>query len=96
LLDPDVLLRVDFGPEAPIPFRVLRGAEQVAAQASMYGRGPGATHLVLVNGAVGELRLRDGRLFAVLAFTVTGGRIVAMDILADPERLARLELPALG
>jgi hypothetical protein len=56
LLDPDVVLRVDFGPDAAIPFRVLQVAEEVAAQASMYGRSAGATHLVLVNGAVGEVR----------------------------------------
>jgi hypothetical protein len=48
---------------------------------------------VLVNGAPGFVALRDdGRPFSVLGFTMRRGRIVAMDILLDPERLARLDL----
>jgi RNA polymerase sigma factor (sigma-70 family) len=95
LLHPDVVLRVDFGPAAPIPFRELHGAQAVARQAAMYGRGPGVTRTALVNGAIGQVRFRDGTPFAVLGYTVAGARIVALDILADPDRLARLHLPAL-
>jgi RNA polymerase sigma-70 factor (ECF subfamily) len=48
---------------------------------------------VLVNGNVGLLERRpDGKLFAVIGFTIVNGRIAEMTILADPERLSRLDL----
>ena len=50
----------------------------------------------LINGAAGIVTLRDGQPFSVAAFTVSGGKIVEIDILADPERLARLDLTVLG
>jgi RNA polymerase sigma-70 factor (ECF subfamily) len=95
VLDPDVVLRADFGPDAPIPFREVRGAEQVARQAEMYSRIGLEMHPVLVNGAVGFLATRDGDRFSVGGFTIRGGRIAAMDILADPVRLAQLDLTVL-
>jgi hypothetical protein len=49
----------------------------------------------LVNGAVGAVATLDGEPFAVGAFTVRGGKIVEIDILADPERLRRLDLTVL-
>jgi hypothetical protein len=49
----------------------------------------------LVNGAAGAVTIRDGELFSVGAVTVRGGRIVALDILADPERLGDLDLTVL-
>src|ERR671911_1851855 len=96
VLDPDVVLRADFGPLAPTPAREVRGAEAVAGQARFYSRLGLEQHLVLVNGAPGMVTLRDGKLFSVGGFTVRGGRIVAMDILADPARLADLDLSAVG
>jgi hypothetical protein len=54
-----------------------------------------AIELALINGAVGLVTRRDGEPFSVTGFTVRGGRIVAMDILADPERLRRLDLTLL-
>jgi RNA polymerase sigma-70 factor (ECF subfamily) len=52
--------------------------------------------VVLLNGHVGVLSRRsDGRLFFVIGFTITRGRIVEMDILADRERLERLDLSAI-
>jgi RNA polymerase sigma factor (sigma-70 family) len=95
VLDPDVVLRADFGPDAPIPFREVRGAEQVASQAEMYSRIGLELHPVLVNGAPGFVAMRDGQRFSVGGFTIRAGRIVAMDILADPDRLSRLDLTAL-
>ncbi|ASQ98680.1 RNA polymerase sigma factor SigJ [Streptomyces sp. 11-1-2] len=99
VLDPDVVLRADYGPApAPAP-REVRGAAAVADQALTFSRlsGPGLlARPALVNGAVGVVRSRDGRPFSVLAFTVTDGRIVAIDILADPERLNGLDLTVLG
>ena len=52
-------------------------------------------HPALVNGAAGVVVVVNGRLFSVMAFTVVGGRVVAIDVLADPDRLAKLDLTAL-
>jgi RNA polymerase sigma-70 factor (ECF subfamily) len=94
VLDPDVVLRADRGAGNVL---VTRGAEQVAAQARRFGR----THAVeardaFVNGAPGSIGFREGRPFSVLAFEVVGDRIVAIDILADPERVAALDLSAIA
>jgi len=52
-----------------------------------------SNQLVLVNGDIGVVtRLPDGRLFSVIGFTIAGGKVVEMDILADPDRLGRLDL----
>jgi RNA polymerase sigma factor (sigma-70 family) len=93
VLDPDVALRVDFGPEGGS--RVLRGVRAVAGQALFYPRLGLDMRTALVNGAVGLVTLRDGEPFAVGGFTVRNRKIVAMDILADPERLGRLDLTML-
>jgi RNA polymerase sigma factor (sigma-70 family) len=91
VLDPDVVLRQDFG----IGVRVLRGAEAVARQARAYSQIGLVIHPALVNGAVGAVATRDGRPFSVGAVTVRDGKIVEMDFLADPERLAQLDLTVL-
>ena len=92
LLDPDVVLRADFGAAAPAGFApLIRGAAQVAGRAQMFSRSGVSSRHALVNGAAGVLSWRDGRLIAVLGFTVAHGKIVAIDVLADPERLSRLE-----
>ena len=91
LLDPDVVLRLDTGSAATA--RRLVGATQVAQGASASGKSAAATlRVVLVNGAPGLVNERDGRAVSVAHFTVVDGRVVALDILADPERLARLDL----
>jgi RNA polymerase sigma factor (sigma-70 family) len=94
VLDPEVVLRVDPGPRAG-GLRVVRGAEQVAARAQTYSRLGLDMRRALINGAVGLVSMREGRPFSVGAFTVRDGRIVGMDILADPERLSRLDLTIL-
>jgi RNA polymerase sigma factor (sigma-70 family) len=91
ILDPDVVLRADFGPGS----REVRGAEAVARQATGYSQLGLVMHPVLINGVAGMVSTRDGRPFSVGAVTVRGGRIVEMDILADPERLSRLDLTGL-
>jgi RNA polymerase sigma-70 factor (ECF subfamily) len=93
LLDPDVVLRADGGLTGLS--RYERGAEAVAAQASMWARVNLSVHRALVNGTVGFVTTRDGRPFSVAAVTVSGGKIVEMDFLADPERLAKLDLAVL-
>jgi RNA polymerase sigma factor (sigma-70 family) len=96
ILDPDVVLRADLGPLAPPVAREVRGAAAVARRALTYSRLDLVQRPVLINGAVGHVTTRDGEPFAVGGFTIAGGRIVAIDILADPERLARLDLKNLG
>lgn len=94
VLDPDVVLRADFGPSAG-RLRVVRGAEAVASQALTYSRIALTMHRALINGAVRLVSLRDGRLFSVGGFTVRGGKILEIDILADLERLRQLDLTIL-
>ena len=91
LLDPDVTLRADLG--AAGPSGVVRGAAEVAARATAFRQTAGLDQLlVLVNGAVGLLSLRDGQVASVFSPVVRDGRIVEINILADPARLARLDL----
>ena len=93
VLDPDVVLRADFGPEGES--RVVRGARLVAGQALFYSRLGLEFRPALVNGVVGGVAMRDGEPFSVAAVTVRGGKIVAMDFLNDPDRLRRLDLTIL-
>jgi RNA polymerase sigma factor (sigma-70 family) len=93
LLAPDVVVRADGGTLRPST--VLHGREAVAQGAMTFARMAELTRLALVNGAVGAVAMADGRLVSVAAFTVSEGRVTAMDILADPERLARLDLAVL-
>ncbi|MBN1528857.1 MAG: sigma-70 family RNA polymerase sigma factor, partial [Thermoleophilaceae bacterium] len=92
VLDPDVVLRADFGPGRS---REVRGADAVAGQARFYSQLELVMRPALVNGAVGVVTMRDGRPFSVGAFTVKGGRIVEMDWLADAARLSELDLTIL-
>src|SRR3954469_19014155 len=92
VLDPDIVLRGDGGPTRPRLSTLLRGAHAVAGQAKGFRQFAGTLQPVLVNGAVGLAVLVRGRAFALMAFTVSGGRIAAMDVLMDPERLADLKL----
>jgi RNA polymerase sigma-70 factor (ECF subfamily) len=93
VLDPDVVLRADGGLTG-LSHRI-QGAETVARNALMFSRVELTTRRALVNGAAGMVSLRDGKLFSVAAVTVRDGRIVEMDILADPERLAGVDLTVL-
>jgi len=92
LLDPDVVRRADTG--SGIIFEV-RGAENVARRAKAAASQLGLiARPALVNGAPGWVSLLDGELYAIAALTVRNGRITTIDILLDPERLARLDLTA--
>ena len=87
LLDPDVVLRTDGFAATPT---VLRGAAAVSG-ATLSGASPHAEFRpVLVNGAAGMLITLRGRPAALMAFTVVGGRITAVDGITDPHRLRRL------
>ena len=93
ILDPDVVLRADAGANRPDLTAILRGAPAVAGQALTFRQFAATATRVLVNGAPGGVAWGpDGRPVAILAMTVTGGRIVAIEVLADPDRLGRLDL----
>jgi RNA polymerase sigma-70 factor (ECF subfamily) len=92
VLDPDVVLRADVGALPGAGSREVRGAAAVARQALTYSRLDLQTQPVLINGLAGAVTTRDGQPFSVGAFTVRDGKIVEIDILADPARLRQLDL----
>ena len=93
VLDPDVVLWADRGAAHPGALTVIRGAQAVAKAALGVGRVDLIVQPALVNGAAGIVSWRpDGQPFSVMAFTVTHGKIVEIDVLTDPERLRRLNL----
>ncbi len=94
VLDPDVVARSDAGPQRA--GAVLRGAAAVAKQAATFARASLLAMPVLVNGSAGLVGAANGVPVSVMAFTIRGGRIVALDILTDPERLRQLDLSAVG
>jgi RNA polymerase sigma-70 factor (ECF subfamily) len=93
VLDPEVVLRADGG--ATGLSREVQGAETVAGQALMWSQVGLSQRRALINGAAGIVSLRDGQPFSVGAITVRGGKIVEIDILADPARLRSLDLSML-
>jgi RNA polymerase sigma factor (sigma-70 family) len=93
VLDPDVVLRADGGVAGLSRF--ARGAETVASGAMTFSRLDLMMRRALINGGPGVVSLRDGRPFTVAAITIRNGRIAEMDILADPDRLAQLDLTVL-
>jgi RNA polymerase sigma factor (sigma-70 family) len=92
VLDPEIVLRADGGTDRPELSVLVRGAENVAARALMFSRFAASIRPVLVNGAAGVVVAPEGRPYSLMAFTVTGGKVVAIHALADPERLAALDL----
>ncbi|MBB6476713.1 RNA polymerase sigma factor SigJ [Sphaerisporangium rubeum] len=95
VLHPDVVLRSDGGTARVRHTVEITGAGAVAAQAITFGGLSPLARPALVNGAAGVVVASDGRPLSVMGFTVTGGRVVAIDVLTDPERLARLDLKVL-
>src|ERR671924_513134 len=93
VLDPDVVLRQDFGPVGGS--REMRGAETVAGQARGYAQMGLEIRPALINGVAGAVAFRDGQPFSIGAVTVRNGKIVGLDFLADPERLRQLDLTML-
>jgi RNA polymerase sigma factor (sigma-70 family) len=93
MLDPDVVLRSDGGEARPGLISVVHGAEAVAQRGLAFRRFGETASRVLVNGVPGAVAWApDGSPFAVGALTVRGGKIVEIDILADPDRLRALDL----
>jgi len=94
-LDPDVVLRSDGGALRPVASVVIHGARAVAEQALIFSELSPFVRPAVVNGAAGVVVAPRGRPFSVMGFTVRGGKIVEIDILADPERLSDLDLAVL-
>ena len=93
VLDPDVVFRLDAGRRIEIARPPVHGAEAVADQVLARGTPlAGFARHAIVNGAAGVVVAPRGRLLAVVGFTIAGRRIVAIDLIADPDKLARLSL----
>src|SRR6516165_6748369 len=88
-LDPDVVVRSN-GTE------VMRGAAAVAGRALTGLRSAQVSLLALINGAVGVINAAEGRPISLQAFTITGAKIVAVDLIDDPGRIAEADLAILG
>ncbi|GII59626.1 hypothetical protein Pth03_80150 [Planotetraspora thailandica] len=69
---------------------MVRGAAQVAGRARLFARSQAVVHPAMVNGAVLTV---GGRVALVMGFTVREGRVVAIDVPADVDRLGRLPMP---
>ena len=93
VLDQDVVLRADYGTAGAS--RLISGARAVAGGALAFSRLAPFARPALVNGAAGLVTARDGRPLSVMGFTVARGKIVEIDVLADPGRLGRLDLSVL-
>jgi RNA polymerase sigma-70 factor (ECF subfamily) len=94
VLDPDVVFRGEAGASGPDVPRELRGAQNVARLILARGT-PMAPHgrPAIVNGRPGAFVAPGGRLVSVVAFRLAGDRVVGLDLLVDPQRLAQIQLP---
>jgi RNA polymerase sigma factor (sigma-70 family) len=95
VLDPDVVLRADGGLARPAATALVRGAAAVAARAISFAMPAAFVRPARVNGSVGVVVADGDQPLSVMGFTVAGGRIVAIEVLADPDRLRDLDLTAL-
>jgi RNA polymerase sigma factor (sigma-70 family) len=94
VLDPDVVLRADGGLTGLSQH--VQGAGNVAGQALLWSRVDLTMRRALVNGAPGMVTFLHGRPFSIAAIAVRNDKIVELDFLADPERIAQLDLTELG
>jgi RNA polymerase sigma-70 factor, ECF subfamily len=91
VLDPDVVFRADTGRGSRLARPPVGGAEPVARRVLERGRPlAGLARPALVNGGAGLVVGRPGRPIAVVSFTIAGGRIAAIDLITDREKLARV------
>jgi RNA polymerase sigma-70 factor (ECF subfamily) len=93
ILHPDVVLRIDGGRLRSGASLVLHGAEAVAAHTTTYSKLHPYVVPALVNGTAGAIIAPHGEPYAVMAFTVSNGKVTAIDALLDPERIRQLHLP---
>ncbi|MDX2295532.1 MULTISPECIES: sigma-70 family RNA polymerase sigma factor [Streptomyces] len=93
VLDPDAVLRADGGTLLSGVSRLIRGAEEISRQALFYATFRNGALPLVVNGQPAVLSVVDGKPGSLMAFTVVGDRIVELHVLADPERIAALDIP---
>ena len=91
-----MVLRTDAGSFHPGDSKVVRGAARVAEQALLFSSLAQDCRLALVNGTPGLVTAPGGQPYSIVGFTIRHGKIVEIDILADPERLSRLDLSAIN
>jgi RNA polymerase sigma-70 factor, ECF subfamily len=91
VLHPNVVLRSDIG-AGMAATATVHGAAAVAERVLKFSDPRQALHPVLVNGAAGVVTTLHGRPMTVIAFTVTEGKITAIDALGDATRLGALYL----
>lgn len=96
VLHPDVLLRADAGTRRAAASTVIRGAALIAGQALRFASPEQVARPALVNGTAGAVVTIKGRPISVMGFTVTQGRIVEIDLIADPERVRRVAAAVLA
>jgi RNA polymerase sigma-70 factor (ECF subfamily) len=95
VLDPEVVVRFDVGTARPEMSVAVHGAAAAADQALRIHQRSALVRPALVNGAAGAVVTLGGRPVAVIGFTVSHDKIAQIDVLADPERLLRLDLAVL-
>jgi len=96
VLDPEFVIRVDEASARPGAPREVRGAEVWAKEAVVSYRGARVARVALVDGDVGVVVAPHGRLFRVLKFTFAAGKIAAIDVVGDRERLGEMDLAVLS
>jgi RNA polymerase sigma factor (sigma-70 family) len=94
VLDPDVVLRSDGGPGRPALSMIIRGNATVAGQARIAGQAFPVVKRALINGVPGAVIAPRDQVVSIMSFVVRGGRIVEINVLADPHRLRALDLAA--
>jgi RNA polymerase sigma-70 factor (ECF subfamily) len=95
VLDPGVVLRSDGGTARPDATVVVHGAAAVARHTLRTAQASARKRPALVNGAAGVVVTAGEQPVAIMGFTVSRGKIVEIDAIADPERLGRLDLAVL-
>lgn len=88
VLHPGVVLRCDGGDGPSELTLLLRGQRDVASQATMYGRLAPHAQAAWINGAPAMVVTVGGQVRSVMAFSVAGGQITEINVLADAERLS--------
>lgn len=86
LLDDGAVLRADYGTTT----QIVEGARAIADQAVLSGRLAAHSTPVLIGGRPGVAAVMGGRVASIMAFDIEGDRIVALEVLADPQRLEGL------
>jgi RNA polymerase sigma-70 factor (ECF subfamily) len=89
VLDPDVVVRSNDA-------EAVRGAAAVAGRAFPFTRIAQVTLPALINGAAGVVTAADGRPITLVTFTIPGAKIVAIDLIDDPRRIAEADLAIVG